>query len=361
VVRNYALLLFFSTIQIVNAQNLVVNASFELFDKLPIKFSSRPEEFSLPGWNSPSNGTPDHYHANSMGETGVPNNWAGKSNAHSGNAYVGIYAGSLRNSYREYIQGKLIEPLQKGETYGIEFYFKLSSNALYSGSRIGLILSDSLQFFNHSNVIEILPSVNVVRPPLDAGNWELANTLYKAKGGEHYIIIGNFYNDVQTEMEILKFRHGRSEMLSGSCYFYVDDVKVESLNSLQSLPHNTTVFKQDTIKKENSFILDDVLFFFDDFKLKESSFITLDSIAGLMQTNSAWKANIQGHTDDLGIDAYNYRLSIKRAESVRSYLMSKGVAGSRIFVEGFGEKLPMTISEGSKHLNRRVEIKFIIE
>jgi OOP family OmpA-OmpF porin len=68
-----------------------------------------------------------------------------------------------------------------------------------------------------------------------------------------------------------------------------------------------------------------------------------------------------GHTCSIGTDAYNQKLSVRRAESVKAYLVSKGVEPNRIYTEGKGEKQPVA-NNGTKEgrmKNRRVEIEVI--
>ena len=68
-----------------------------------------------------------------------------------------------------------------------------------------------------------------------------------------------------------------------------------------------------------------------------------------------------GHTDSVGTDAYNQKLSIRRAESVKKYLVSKGIEAKRIYVEGKGESQPVAdnkTAEG-RAKNRRVQIEAI--
>lgn len=68
-----------------------------------------------------------------------------------------------------------------------------------------------------------------------------------------------------------------------------------------------------------------------------------------------------GHTDSVGGDAYNQKLSVKRSESVKAYLVSKGVEKNRVYTEGKGKKQPVAdnkTSEG-RAKNRRVEIEVV--
>jgi OOP family OmpA-OmpF porin len=68
-----------------------------------------------------------------------------------------------------------------------------------------------------------------------------------------------------------------------------------------------------------------------------------------------------GHTDSVGSDAYNQQLSVRRAEAVKAYLVSKGIEKNRIYTEGKGEKQPVAdnkTKEG-RAKNRRVEIEVV--
>ena len=71
--------------------------------------------------------------------------------------------------------------------------------------------------------------------------------------------------------------------------------------------------------------------------------------------------NLLKHTDSKGSDSYNLRLSRARANSVRSYLITQGVEGSRLTAQGFGETQPVAsnTSEEGRAENRRVEFKVI--
>ena len=68
-----------------------------------------------------------------------------------------------------------------------------------------------------------------------------------------------------------------------------------------------------------------------------------------------------GHTDSIGSDAYNQRLSMRRAEAVKAYLVSKGIEQDRVATEGKGEKQPVASNKTreGRAQNRRVEIEVV--
>jgi len=110
---------------------------------------------------------------------------------------------------------------------------------------------------------------------------------------------------------------------------------------------------------ERTIILDDVLFDFDKSNIKPEAGAILDRLVAFMNENKNQKAALSGHTDSIGTDAYNQKLSERRTNSVRDYVVKKGVESGRISSQGFGESKPIAdnkTKEG-RAKNRRVEIK----
>ena len=107
--------------------------------------------------------------------------------------------------------------------------------------------------------------------------------------------------------------------------------------------------------------------------INSKSFLTKDSKAELnklftlLSNNPTIKVEIQGHTDSKGNNAYNKKLSQKRAEAVMNFLVKKGIKVSRIKAVGYGETKPIaknTNADGSDNeegraLNRRIELKIL--
>ena len=105
----------------------------------------------------------------------------------------------------------------------------------------------------------------------------------------------------------------------------------------------------------------DVLFDFDKSVLKNEGKAKLDDLANKVKAINLEVVIAIGHTDSIGSDAYNQRLSVRRAESVKAYLVSKGVEPNRIYTEGKGEKQPVASNKTKegRAKNRRVEIEVI--
>ena len=105
----------------------------------------------------------------------------------------------------------------------------------------------------------------------------------------------------------------------------------------------------------------DVLFDFDKAILKNEGKSKLDDLATKVRAVNLEVVIAIGHTDSIGSDAYNQKLSVRRAESVKAYLVSKGVEPNRIYTEGKGEKQPVASNKtkDGRQKNRRVEIEVI--
>jgi OOP family OmpA-OmpF porin len=105
----------------------------------------------------------------------------------------------------------------------------------------------------------------------------------------------------------------------------------------------------------------DAFFDFDKSVLKPEGRAKLDDLVGKVQGINLEVIIAVGHTDSVGTDAYNQRLSVRRAEAVKAYLVSKGIEKNRVYTEGKGEKQPVAdnkTAEG-RAKNRRVEIEVV--
>ncbi len=105
----------------------------------------------------------------------------------------------------------------------------------------------------------------------------------------------------------------------------------------------------------------DTFFDFDKAVLKPDGKAKLDDLVGKLRDITLEVVIAVGHTDSIGSDRYNQRLSVRRAEAVKSYLVSKGVEANRVSTEGKGEKQPVAdnrTKEG-RAKNRRVEIEVV--
>jgi len=113
--------------------------------------------------------------------------------------------------------------------------------------------------------------------------------------------------------------------------------------------------------KEKVTMAADAHFDFDKAVLKPEGKAKLDDLVGKLKAVNLEVVIAIGHTDSIGSKAYNQKLSVRRANAVKAYLVSKGIEANRIYTEGKGEMQPVAdnkTKEG-RAKNRRVEIEVV--
>ncbi len=115
------------------------------------------------------------------------------------------------------------------------------------------------------------------------------------------------------------------------------------------------------IKEGSKLVLKNIYFASDESKPLETSKEELDKVAGFMKQNQTAVIEILAHTDDVGDDTYNLKLSERRAAEVVSYLVANGVPSNRLKSKGHGKNLPIAkgTSDEERQQNRRVELKIL--
>lgn len=105
----------------------------------------------------------------------------------------------------------------------------------------------------------------------------------------------------------------------------------------------------------------DAFFDFDKSVLKPEGKAKLDGLVDKIKGIKLEVVIAVGHTDSVGSDAYNQKLSVRRAEAVKAYLVSKGIEKNRIYTEGKGERAPVADNKtaAGRAKNRRVEVEVV--
>ena len=105
----------------------------------------------------------------------------------------------------------------------------------------------------------------------------------------------------------------------------------------------------------------DAFFDFDKSVIKPEGKAKLDDLAGKVKAINLEVIIAVGHADAIGKDAYNQKLSVKRSEAVKAYLVSKGIEKNRVYTEGKGESQPVADNKtgAGRAKNRRVEIEVV--
>ncbi|MBL7741543.1 MAG: OmpA family protein [Chitinophagaceae bacterium] len=110
-----------------------------------------------------------------------------------------------------------------------------------------------------------------------------------------------------------------------------------------------------------TFVIENVYYDFNKSKLKPESFPALDEVVRMLNTYPSMIVEIGAHTDNIGSDSYNQKLSEARAKSVVVYLIEKGIDESRLKAKGYGESTPIESNKTSdgRDKNRRTEFKVL--
>ena len=223
-------------------QNLVENPGIENTGECPI-VETDLEDIAEPWTNY--FGTPDYFHMN----CGFPGSATTTNFAQpfDGSGFVGIAVYGDTGAYeREYLHGELKEPLIGGVYYRITFYVRPLNNPTnatgYGINNIGMFLSqEPLDSAPTGNIYPVEPQVNARTPIIAESYWTPVCGIYKAKGGEKYITIGNFYEDFETQTIPLT-----GATVPQRAYYMVDGVEVLE-NDLPQLPADTIICIEERI------------------------------------------------------------------------------------------------------------------
>jgi outer membrane protein OmpA-like peptidoglycan-associated protein len=117
------------------------------------------------------------------------------------------------------------------------------------------------------------------------------------------------------------------------------------------------------VTEEQIITLEPIYFDFDKATIKPVSYPVLDEVAKVMRDGPTIVVRVEGHTDDVGSDAYNARLSERRAHSVVKYLVAKGIDPARLQAIGFGESRPIATNDTpeGRAKNRRTEFHIVTQ
>src|SRR6202162_513130 len=104
--------------------------------------------------------------------------------------------------------------------------------------------------------------------------------------------------------------------------------------------------------------MSDVLFDTGKYTLRPGAREKLAKVAGIILGHPGLRIQVEGHTDSVGGDEYNQRLSEQRAASVRDYLVAQGVPATSVTAKGFGKTTPVASNDtaAGRQQNRRVEL-----
>lgn len=332
------------------AQNIVINGGFEEYSSCPKAMSNFASDIDK--LTTPTNGTTDYFNACGSGDVGVPKNFKGTQLAFEGQGYAGLHL-YAPNDYREYVQLQLEQPLKRGKVYQVTMRMSLAEASvvamqevavLFTGEQVMADINQNLSppRLNRFNIKKYTYMTLESKGPLyDSEVWFELGMEFVAKGFEQYLVLGNFKNNQNSKKIRLETEENTPLQ---KAYYYVDDVQVAYLRNTE-------------YELNKPFILDELSFEFNDFKLGEDAKKDIRKVYTHLRKHPKLKLMINGHTDDLGAESYNKYLSSRRAWTVAKYLQELGLDKNRITWEGHGDRKPKVADSSSKarKTNRRVE------
>lgn len=351
----------------VHSQNLIPNPSFEDINVCT--------EHSAPcapsGWITPSPFLPEY--------TGRP-----------GEKHISLIAfNSSKKNIRQYVQTRILCPLEKGESY--TFSISLKQSQCIIGS-IGILFLDSLIYTDQDVLIKQKPTIDLTDDISKYSNrkqknWITIESKYIATGKEKYILIGNFQNEneqtrdyIEKQKAFSSYRYSIdnvslinpksdslcdfSENIKSHWYSYHirhSQIKITEFTPPKTTDTISTHIVRATEEKVDSIRLSDVIFEFNSSILSTEAKIYIEKLFVDINLSTVDRVLIEGHTDNVGKPAYNLNLSIERAISVKQLLTDIGVTESSIITSGKGDSIPIADNnndEGRKK-NRRIELLII--
>lgn len=166
------------------------------------------------------------------------------------------------------------------------------------------------------------------------------------------------------EQELMK---NRSYVLSANKAGYMGDVANITVGAVTKDTTLIVNFKLQPIHTKGiSFVLEDIFYDFDKSDIRPDAALVLDKLVKVMEDNPTLRIELSSHTDSRGSDAYNLKLSDRRAKSAVDYLISKGIAKDRMVAKGYGETRLVNgcangveCTEEQHQMNRRTEIEVL--
>jgi outer membrane protein OmpA-like peptidoglycan-associated protein len=333
-------------------------------------------------WDSPTEATPDILSLRLK-----PTCWAnprkhsdGKQGPRKGENMAGIKTygkGGTDTFWHEYLMVPLDSALVPGQRYYAEMFVNRAVASGTASNNIGMVFSDTAVITRDRMPLFITPQINSDKVVKSRWNmWTKISGVFEVDSEKNYLLIGNFYHDNVTNVEV--FPEGER-----GAYYYIDDVMVRRAKPTEALTPKprisespapkrilpkteivtTKEVKLDSIdfKVGNTIKLDNIFFEFDKATLLPESKAELEKLLHILDDYPFLTIEISGHTDNVGTDEYNRKLSESRAKSVVDYLLEAKVEPTRLSYKGFGSKQPITTNdtEDGRAQNRRVQFTIL--
>ncbi|MFN8276763.1 MAG: OmpA family protein [Chitinophagales bacterium] len=187
-------------------------------------------------------------------------------------------------------------------------------------------------------------------------------SIYKVAGQQFEFLANNMTTDQPFTFTV---KRGTSYKVNGNKEGYWPSVENVVIREDEERDTITQIFLIDKIVRKKVKI-ENIYFEFDKSNVVDFYKAKMDSVVSVMMQNPGYSLEVQGHTDAKGSDDYNNKLSQRRADEAKAYIVSKGVDGARVIAKGYGETMPIADNElngednpEGRWKNRRVEFKIL--
>lgn len=363
--------------------NFVPNPSFENTDRLYCKWNQSGREYfkDIHHWDSPTESTADilSLQVKRTCWANPRNHSNGKQGPRSGDNMAGIKThgkGGTETFWHEYLMVELDSVLVPGQRYYAEFYASRSVSSERATNNLGMYFSDTAVVTRDRMPLFFTPQVNsqkVVKSMWNA--WQKISGVFEVDSEKRFLLIGNFYHDDATQT--VEFPKGR-----GGAYYYIDDVKVRRAKPDEALtpspprsipprpklvldkavPVSTKEIKLDSIdyRPGDRITLENIFFEFDKATILPRSTQELEKLADILTDYPHLHIEIEGHTDNVGSDEYNEKLSRERAKAVVEYLVNANADRNRLSYKGYGSRRPIAPNDTDEGRAKNRRVEFVI-
>jgi len=356
--------------------NLVLDHSFELDDvKLLKTYGQLP--LMLKNWGSPNEAKADLFNTMAKAtKVAIPKNDLGTEEAFEGSGYAGFRAFTKDpKKTRTYLQAKLSRKLTKDKLYCVKFNVSLSDLSKWGTNNVGMYFSDRKIQNANSNALTFIPQITekANAPIVTMSGWETICGTFLSTGKEEYFIIGCFGEEDNIKLEKVIKPATQEGLIMPDAYYFIDNVEVIEIESVDGCFCGKTedrdpdlIYSRSSAKNVDmkpSEILNSTSIWFSYLSVEIPAMFEseLQEVAKLLQANPSMKIELTGHTDN---DEQNETktkkiyvgLALRRAETIKQFLIDNGVSASNISVVGKDNTLPATdkTTPMGKAQNRRV-------
>lgn len=356
--------------------NLVPNGDFEATETKRLKSFGQMAEFTE-NWFDATQAPCDIFAGGIKSEkVSIPLNEFGKQAAQSGNIYAGFRAYTKdKKLNRTYLEVQLTEKLEKDQMYCVEFSISMADLSKYAVNNIGAVVSERKVVQPNTGAmvrdLDVKERTNKVFKAMDA--WETVCGTVVGTGQEEYLIIGCFAGDADLQIEKNKRPRDVIGGQSFDAYYYIEDVKLYPVEAKSQcscsvgtstqpdLIYGSSIVTSPDMSEADQLAVSAVYYPFLKRSVSAAGVTTLENLVTILQNNPDWKIEVIGHidndeADEAKINSRYVDFGKQRAEQIKRFLVSKGIAENRLIVLTKENTDPANTRETdlSRAQNRRV-------